>query len=114
MSFVKTIGLLTLLAVSPALVHGATVTVRFDDIMLPYSDAPRIGTFDVYVRVVGDDPPQVIGQSVHLELLDTGGGLVFSSVGTPSTGPHPTCSCCFACTWACTSGSPTCGLPPGW
>ena len=32
----------------------------------------------------------VWGQSVRLELLDTGGGLVLSSVEpTPSTGPHP-------------------------
>jgi hypothetical protein len=90
MGSVKTIGLLMLLAVSPAMAHAATVTVRSDDLLLPYSDGPRTGAFDVYVRVQGDDTPQVWGQSVRLELLDTGGGLTLSSMEpTPSTGLHP-------------------------
>jgi hypothetical protein len=66
------------------------VTVWCDDLLLPYSSQPRTGTFDVYVRVQGDGAPDVWGQSVRLELLDTGGGLVLSTVApTPSTGPHP-------------------------
>ena len=80
MSVVKAIGLFALLAILPRPGYAATVTVWCNDLLLPYSGESRTGTLDVYVRVQGDGAPDVWGQSVRLELLDTGGGLELSTV----------------------------------